>query len=37
MMTRQARSSAVIAEFDTHMILEPCLRRIPVSKPDTRS
>jgi hypothetical protein len=22
--------------FDTHMVLEPCLLRIPASEPDTR-
>jgi len=36
MMNAQARLSAGIMGFDTHMIWEPCLLRIPASEPDTR-
>jgi hypothetical protein len=36
MMKGQARLSGRIMGFDTHMVLEPCLLRIPASEPDTR-
>ena len=36
MMKGQARLSEGIMGFDTHMILEPCLLRIPATEPDTR-
>jgi hypothetical protein len=37
MMKGQARLSGRIMGFDTHMILEPCLLRIPAGEPDKRS
>jgi hypothetical protein len=34
MMKGQARLSGRITGFDTHLILEPCLLRIPATEPD---